>query len=395
MFRVRFLASIVTRSSLCGRIKQRSRGWTVGLLNGSFCSARSEGFDDDDDDDGDKTGSEGGTDTEKKANRIAPDTKALEMLRVYKSIHDNLHVFPSYIIPAESPWPVEFHGYPLGKKVCSLRRQRYLLWDFYRYRLDTLGFIWKPNDYRIEKAIQALELYKHLFGDLNVPQHFVVPNDDIQWPKIFWGYKLGKTLHNIRCGGVFSARRQLFEEIGVNFDVKAVRVPDFFDIKQSLYIYKFKYGNFEVPTSYIIPMNDHDFPLKMRGAQLGMAMSQIIHRKYYEEHHNELIEMGVPLQPRFELRFKRIFEAFKCYKSKYNSTFVPNRFVFPYGSKDIPEQMWGMKLGRTYSSIRKRGDFKQFHYLLRELGFLSKDISSGMGTAGSESTTSDVKAHTK
>ena len=59
-------------------------------------------------------------------------------------------------------------------------------------------------------------------GNLEIPQKFVVPSGDSDWPKETWGLKLGGVLHNIRHNGSFADRHEELIEVGVNFDYSKV-----------------------------------------------------------------------------------------------------------------------------------------------------------------------------
>lgn len=296
------------------------------------------------------------------------DVTIFKILKIYNSIHDNLQIPYRYKIPAENPWPPEFHGYKLGRKVYSLRRRRKSLWGYYAYRLDKLGFIWDPLDYRFNKAVQAMKVFKLLYGNLVVPQRFKVPADSVDWPKQLWGYNLGRILFHIRCNGVYRSKRKYLEELGVPFEVKPARSHDFKLTKKCIKIYKKKFGTFQIPYSYTIPKDDKDYPARARGIPLGHLVANIIHRKDYLKHHDELRRMGVSLLPRYEYKFNLYFEAIQRYKEIYGNLSVPVTYVIPEDSDKFPPHMWGKKLGRVVRNIRTRGDFKEFHHRFQELG---------------------------
>jgi hypothetical protein len=54
----------------------------------------------------------------------------------------------------------------------------------------------KPT--RGEKIIPVLRAYKEIYGDVNVPQNFVVPSGDAHWPRAAWGCRLGNRVNRLR-----------------------------------------------------------------------------------------------------------------------------------------------------------------------------------------------------
>ena len=54
-------------------------------------------------------------------------------------------------------------------------------------------------------------------GDLLVPQKFVVPQVDANYPPETWGMKLGSNVNSIRNGGVYSEHRIKLEKLGFVF----------------------------------------------------------------------------------------------------------------------------------------------------------------------------------
>ena len=57
-------------------------------------------------------------------------------------------------------------------------------------------------DHRFEAIYTALVTYRTLYGDVDVPQHFVVPAI-APWPEVTWGVKLGIRVASIRSQSTF------------------------------------------------------------------------------------------------------------------------------------------------------------------------------------------------
>lgn len=59
------------------------------------------------------------------------------------------------------------------------------------------------NDKRFYMVYAALANYRKLYGDLMVPQPFVVPSQTNRWPEDLWGIRLGARVNAIRSQGTF------------------------------------------------------------------------------------------------------------------------------------------------------------------------------------------------
>ncbi len=88
----------------------------------------------------------------------------------------------------------------------------------YKERLTALGFVYESVfDVQFDVIYSALEAYKAIHVDLLVPQKFVVPRDDVNYPPATWGMKLGHNVMSIRNKGVFSEHKAKLEELGFVF----------------------------------------------------------------------------------------------------------------------------------------------------------------------------------
>ncbi|EQC37712.1 hypothetical protein SDRG_04739 [Saprolegnia diclina VS20] len=103
-----------------------------------------------------------------------------DVLRVYRQLHGDVDVPPSYCVPTLDPrWPVEMAGYPLS------------------YRLHhAVASSSPPNStYATEPSwaleVGALQVYMRQHRSPDVPSDFVVPCDDLRWPSALWRLPLG------------------------------------------------------------------------------------------------------------------------------------------------------------------------------------------------------------
>ena len=131
----------------------------------------------------------------------------------------------SFTVPNVEPWPEITRGMPLGKKISFIKSKVYwanipgaqqALLEL-GIDLDYNGVV-ASNDVRYQKVYVALATYKKIYGDLLVPQPFVVPSDTDQWPREVWGLRLGARVNAIRSQGTFvntaPFRKQELDDLG-------------------------------------------------------------------------------------------------------------------------------------------------------------------------------------
>ncbi|KAE9071505.1 hypothetical protein PF007_g26528 [Phytophthora fragariae] len=56
---------------------------------------------------------------------------------------------------------------------------------------------WRTTPWE-EKMLVALRAYKEINGDTLVPRPFVIPSGDARWPRVAWGYALGRGVNTLR-----------------------------------------------------------------------------------------------------------------------------------------------------------------------------------------------------
>ena len=133
-----------------------------------------------------------------------------EALVCYKrEIDEELNVPADFTVPSAAPWPEVIWGLALGTHVQSVREKDKLVYghEERERRLNELGFQWEESGRtifskkRFDIVYCALKTYKEVYGNLIVPQAFVVPTDDEFWPEESRGLKLGARVNAIRCQG--------------------------------------------------------------------------------------------------------------------------------------------------------------------------------------------------
>jgi hypothetical protein len=138
--------------------------------------------------------------------------------------HDKSVTIPvTFVVPDSDPWPITTRGLPLGKQLSTMKGKTFLSKNpEVATKLAQLGIELDPvsavNDTRFQKVLDALTCYRNIYGDLLVPQPFVVPDNNPDWPEDTWGLRLGARVNAIRSQGTFindnPQRRKLLDDIG-------------------------------------------------------------------------------------------------------------------------------------------------------------------------------------
>lgn len=248
-------------------------------------------------------------------------------------------------------------------------------------------------------VLAALRMYKAAYGDLKVPQRFVVPTMS-PWPKESWGVKLGKVVATIRATGkyldaaelmepVTTARRQALEELGFVWRMRqdTSTIPPEQVPMDQLYRALLAYReiivgrraggqSWSVPPTFYIPDLD-PWPETVRGLPLGQQLNNLKRRlSKNKELKDRFQSLGLDiledkdtnseLLSANDIRFQNVYEALKTYKRIYGDLLVPQPYVVPK-TNDWPKETWGLRLGARVNAIRSQGTFVNNNPERREL----------------------------
>jgi hypothetical protein len=107
-----------------------------------------------------------------------------------------------------------------------------------------------------------------------VPRIFVVPSDDMIWPKETWGLKLGSVASQVRHGKSYVDKRADLEGIGFDYNRQEIGII-FEAIKVTLLVYKHLNDDMLVPQRFVVPANDITWPEETWGMKLGNVVMNI------------------------------------------------------------------------------------------------------------------------
>ena len=191
----------------------------------------------------------------------------MNALNQYVAIVGDANVPVSFVVPNAEPWPISCRSLPLGSCLNQIStRGAYLSTRAIRAQLSKekfgakgatddaeleelegaaakaveqrihmlveAGYTVKTQgkeepismSRRFERLVAALGAYRVVYGNLDVPQHFAVPESP-DWPEEVWGLRLGSRVNAIRSQGTFvknnPARRELLSEMGFRWETEA------------------------------------------------------------------------------------------------------------------------------------------------------------------------------
>ncbi|OQR91236.1 Carboxyvinyl-carboxyphosphonate phosphorylmutase [Achlya hypogyna] len=124
----------------------------------------------------------------------------LAALETYHRLHGHVAVPTGFVVPIDDPaWHPDHHGLRLGKLVVAMRNRAEKLTPMKRQQLQRLGFVWTVQaSISWHDKTEALGIFRHLHGHVNVPQKFEVPAKDASWPRRLWHMKLGVVVSTLR-----------------------------------------------------------------------------------------------------------------------------------------------------------------------------------------------------
>ena len=156
-----------------------------------------------------------------------------------------------------------------------------------RQLLEDEGLVFDTLKEKWEDGQRALEQYRDVHGDLEIPRRYKVPAQE-RWPEDMWGISLGVMAdndNNIRCQGHFvrdnPERKQWLEERGFRFETKfAPKLEDDnrweweCSVLPALAAYRDVHGDLNVFHAFVVP-SEKPWPEESWGLPLGKVISSI------------------------------------------------------------------------------------------------------------------------
>ena len=330
-------------------------------------------------------------------------------LEMYRDLYGNLSVPFNFVVPSQNPWPAEVWGVQLGSRVSDIRAGRIYL--KYREELNAMKFVWDATDHSFEKFFRALTIYRQENGHVIVPRGYIVP-DEKEQPRDLVGFPLGEKVLQYREIGEKIHPAQYVRLNGLGFawgkrrsgsqnmnkgspaehenylecmcdDKKDREYFAFQQIYDALFVYREKYGDVNIPSRFIVP-GTSDWPSACHGLHLGRKASSIrrgtLAYAVEGDRRRMLEDLGLEFGAKYRdtRGFAHVYQALVLYKQLYGHLNIPRSWVVPMDDDSIwPEQLRGMRLGRTFYDIRRKAAYtkKSEQRLLLPLGVLDLKMS--------------------
>ena len=256
-------------------------------------------------------------------------------------------------------------------------------------RLNEIGFIWTRLQDEWNLFVEALCTYVYLNGNTLVPISFVVPSNDYTWSIDTWGMPLGNIVNRIRLRGDYLRgkpdRIRQMHMLGFVWDVKEYKFLKFYS---ALKHYRDNVQDWsrdkilKVPSSFVIPENDLNWPKELRGYPLGVKCQAIRQKEIYVKDNPErklmLNQLGFQFAPNTDIGWLKTIHAAAIYSQIHDRVLdVPLNFVVPepiasnenddddycsiYGCYEEnwiwPKYLWGLPLGVRLRDVRRKGAY--------------------------------------
>ena len=214
---------------------------------------------------------------------------------------------------------------------------------------------------------QLLLNYKNCYGDMLVPQRFVVPHDSDRWPSNMRNVKLGSIVHNLRS----KYRKRKVDDnnllsLGFSYDVQRPRYSTF---RRALLCYQEKHGDMSIRKDFVIPSSTPDWPEELWGLNLG-SIASAARDGAFRSNRNDLISIGFHAKKKTPGGYPHFRAALLKYREIFGNLLVPAPFVVPCDDVRWPQDFWNMKLGYYVGNVRSAALYVDNMDDLKELGFV-------------------------
>ena len=226
------------------------------------------------------------------------------------------------------------------------------------------------NGIRYALTVSCLQRYKNMFGDMKVPQKYVIPSESELWPEEAWGLKLGLIVRDIRRGKIFRILSQQKElrDIGFHF-LPQIQCLGYPIIKEALIHYHRVHGHLRVPQKFFTADDEESWPEGTRGIALGSIVAAIRNNGSFEDMREELISLGFDYGLQNGVHdYELTRSALLQYKAIYGDLLIKRSFKVPEGDEKWFKDAWGMNLGTIVASIRRSGRHSEHREELKRMG---------------------------
>ncbi|KAE9313044.1 hypothetical protein PF008_g19829 [Phytophthora fragariae] len=246
---------------------------------------------------------------------------------------------------------------------------------------------WRTTPWE-EKMLVALRAYKEINGDTLVPRPFVIPSGDARWPRVAWGYALGRGVNTLRLKvgrqTFFSRMDTELQEMNFAHNVLQFQWDEI--IMPALRHFYAVNGHTDVPWTFVVPDGDDAWPRLSWNWSLGFTVHCIRIKNAYarqvKESEEELKEMKLCYEMTMVEREwnEKILPALKVFRQLHHHCLVGGPFKVPHAAP-WPEEAWDLRLGPIINQIRVGNNYVELAArdkdILNEIGFAwNHDVST-------------------
>lgn len=292
------------------------------------------------------------------------EQQILPALHTYKELEGHLFVRQGFDVPSNDPrWPRSTWEFKLGSHCQLLRREKEQTMPKDQIEtLDKLQFIWSEADWKWKAhVLPALRVFNEIYGHCHVPPRFVVPTGDAKWPETSWGYKLGSMLTQVRPHNRQKVAQDTAEELQAEDIENAYENADIAwkeRMLPSLETYVRMNGTTAIPLDFNVP-HEEPWPALAWGMPLGYVVHNIckhgIFAEFAQRDKVRIKSLGYRWDFLLGKWSKQLLPVLKRFNELFDHCDVPQLFVVPVQDDAWPEEMWGYKLGKQVSLMRRNG----------------------------------------
>jgi hypothetical protein len=228
------------------------------------------------------------------------------------------------------------------------------------------------KEHSYEEALSVLRAFHDKHGNLVIPRRYIVPNTD-DFPQKWRGVDLGKSIYTMQwwTKHVKSRPERVSELNKLGFVWERLQT-EWNCVLEALIVYYTENGHIRVPSTYVVPFDDDNWPK----ATWGIALGNCVHRM--RTRHDFLRDEDTSYSRReqldglgfvwdvSEVAFQKFFSALKHFKnietktksskSRSKQTIrVPSTYVIPSGVENgWPKDLWGYPLGQKCAAVRQK-----------------------------------------
>ncbi|RHZ21060.1 hypothetical protein DYB37_009599 [Aphanomyces astaci] len=228
-----------------------------------------------------------------------PEARFVQVVQVAYSIQrhisDYTYLAPTFTIPRQHPWPLAWAGTVVNVSACREAYRHGQLHSHTVAKAATCHFVWDDDEAALQWKVHlaALYAYKAKYGNLAVPPSFQVPpcnthttemlppppELDTIWPKDASSLPLGRLAQALRAaprGSLSQSQRDQLDHIGFLWDEHQVTWTNRLI---ALKTFKHVHGHMHVPTLFVVPDDDSQWPTPTHGLPLGWIVASLRQNK--------------------------------------------------------------------------------------------------------------------